>query len=83
MDFAVIGEITEKIVIYAIAAIIAFEKVKRWRYKRNGIDRRKDNPGEPMLVPGREESCIKHGKALTRIENELIHVNRRLAKLEQ
>ncbi len=83
MDIPLVGEIVEKIVIYAVAVIIALERVKRWRYKRNGIDRRKDNPGDPMLVPGKEEACIKHIKALSRIENELIHVNRRLTKLEK
>ncbi len=82
MDFAAIGEIAEKIVIYAVAVIIAFERVKRWRYKRNGVDRRKDNPGDPMLVPGREETCIEHGEELVEIKNELKHINRRLNKLE-
>ena len=82
MDFALIGEVAEKIIIYALAVVIAIERVRRWRYKHNGRDRRKDNPGEPMLVPGREEVCIKHGETLSEIKNELINIRRRLRRLE-
>jgi|GEM_PF-5176656 len=41
-----------------------------------------DNPGV-QLIPGKEEKCIEHGKALTELETEMKNLDEDFKKLEK
>ncbi len=83
------SEVTQWILVGIAVAFVAIERAVKvyhnitWR--RNGTERRKKAPNNPGVeyTPGAASPCRKHGETLVQINNELIHINRRLTKLEK
>lgn len=80
------NEASQLILVGIAVAFVAIERAMKIYsnvvWKKNGKNRRKDNPGIEH-TPGAATACQEHGKALSGIKNELININRRLLKLEK
>lgn len=77
MEFT-IKDIVQAVAILIIGVIIAWEKAKRWHYKRNGKDRRSNNPHQQ---PGFAQTCKDHGEDIATIKANIITINGQVERI--
>ncbi len=78
MTPAEIGEWIKWVVIILVAIIMAWEKAKRWHYRKSGKDRRSDNPNLGTKVTKLCEAFKIHekndDKRTDEIKQEVTHL---------
>jgi len=56
---------------FLVALILFYLYVYPKLRRRNGLDRRRTNTGNPNGKPGKAETCIKHGEKLTELKGKI------------
>lgn len=87
-----IKDIIQGIAILIIGVIVAWERAKRWYYRRNGKDRRQgdsngqdlevaNNPHPTNMIPGYAPKCIDHIEAIAKINTQITNIYKELKRL--